>query len=138
MKRITKQISWSLVMALTMTTVAPPAAFAGSSVNAYGLERTATGSNAVKDKVASPSNAAADVASPSNALADVASPSTAKRAADDPHNFFVDGNTLNKNEADGWKGFGALSCNNTSRLLMDYKEEHPEQYWEILNALFNR
>lgn len=136
MKRITKQISWSLVMALTLTTVAPPAVFAGSSVNAYGLERTATGSNAVKDKAASPSNAD-DVASPSNVLADVASPSTAKRAADDPYNFFVDGNTLNKNAADGWKGFGALSCNNTSRLLMDYKEEHPEQYWEILNALFN-
>ncbi|UOQ48444.1 Ig-like domain-containing protein [Gracilibacillus caseinilyticus] len=42
----------------------------------------------------------------------------------DPHNRF--------------KGFGTVSGNNTSRLLLDYKEEHPDQYWEIMNQLFNK
>ncbi|MBT2518292.1 hypothetical protein J7E29_12670 [Streptomyces sp. ISL-90] len=34
-------------------------------------------------------------------------------------------------------GFGSVSCNNTSRLLLDYREENPEAYWRILNMLFN-
>jgi hypothetical protein len=41
----------------------------------------------------------------------------------DPHNRF--------------KGFGTVTANNTSRLMLDYKEEHPEAYWEIMNKLFN-
>lgn len=41
----------------------------------------------------------------------------------DPHNRF--------------KGYGAVTANNTSRLLLDYKEEHPEKYWEIMNLLFH-
>ena len=36
-----------------------------------------------------------------------------------------------------FRGFGAVTCNNTSRLLMDYKEEHPDKYWEIMELLFN-
>lgn len=35
-------------------------------------------------------------------------------------------------------GFGSVSCNNTSRLLLDYREENPAAYWKILNLLFNR
>ncbi|SPT78433.1 Glycosyl hydrolase family 59 [Niallia circulans] len=42
----------------------------------------------------------------------------------DPHNRF--------------KGFGTVSANNTTRLLIDYKDEHPEKYWQIMNHLFNR
>ncbi|MCM3548550.1 S-layer protein [Alkalihalobacillus clausii] len=42
----------------------------------------------------------------------------------DPHNRF--------------KGFGTVSANNTTRLLIDYKDEHPEKYWQIMNQLFNR
>jgi hypothetical protein len=34
-------------------------------------------------------------------------------------------------------GFGSVSCNNTSRLLLDYREENPDAYWRILNMLFN-
>jgi LPXTG-motif cell wall-anchored protein len=37
-----------------------------------------------------------------------------------------------------FKGFGTVTCNNTSRLLLDYKEEHPDKYWEIMNSLFNK
>lgn len=36
-----------------------------------------------------------------------------------------------------YNGWGAVSCNNTSRLLLDYKEEHPEAYWRLMNLLFN-
>ena len=34
------------------------------------------------------------------------------------------------------KGFGILSGNSTSSLLMDYKAEHPDAYWELVNTLF--
>ncbi len=36
-----------------------------------------------------------------------------------------------------YNGWGAVSCNNTSRLLLDYKEEQPEAYWRMMNLLFN-
>lgn len=36
-----------------------------------------------------------------------------------------------------FKGYGAVSANNTSRLLLDYKEEHPDKYWEIMRLLFD-
>ncbi|MDR1386235.1 MAG: FIVAR domain-containing protein [Propionibacteriaceae bacterium] len=55
--------------------------------------------------------------------------------------LLVDGDDVERGE-DGtpyntFGGFGAVSCNNTSNLLIDYKEESPEAYWAIMNALFN-
>ena len=35
-----------------------------------------------------------------------------------------------------WKGYGLLSGNSTSDLLMDYKQEAPEAYQEMLEVLF--
>ena len=35
-----------------------------------------------------------------------------------------------------FKGFGVLSANSTSALLMDYKAEQPEKYWELLTTLY--
>jgi hypothetical protein len=35
-----------------------------------------------------------------------------------------------------FKGFGVLSGNSTSSLLMDYKAQHPEQYWQLIETLF--
>lgn len=35
-----------------------------------------------------------------------------------------------------YKGFGLLTANSTSDLLMDYKAEHPEKYLEMLKYLF--
>ncbi|WP_462412931.1 S-layer protein [Neobacillus sp. Marseille-QA0830] len=49
--------------------------------------------------------------------------------------------TINGNDTDQYnrfKGFGTVTANNTSRLLLDYKEEHPKEYWEIMNKLFNK
>lgn len=35
-----------------------------------------------------------------------------------------------------YRGAGMVSGNNSSRLLLDYKAENPDAYWEILNCLF--
>lgn len=35
-----------------------------------------------------------------------------------------------------FKGFGVLSANSTSALLLDYKAQHPEAYWELIETLF--
>lgn len=55
--------------------------------------------------------------------------------------LLVDGEDVER-DADGspfntFGGFGSVSCNNTSNLLLDYKEEHPEVYWRILRMLFD-
>lgn len=52
--------------------------------------------------------------------------------------FTIDGNKLDLNAGDAntFKGFGYLSCNNSSRLLLDYKWEHRDSYDEILQILF--
>lgn len=59
------------------------------------------------------------------------------QAAERNIQFTVDGTQLDTNPADVWKGFGAVTANNTSRALLDYKDEHPEQYWRIMNDAFN-
>jgi|GEM_PF-4317533 len=35
-----------------------------------------------------------------------------------------------------FKGFGLLSGNSTSSLLMDYKAQHPDKYWQLIQTLF--
>lgn len=35
-----------------------------------------------------------------------------------------------------FKGFGTLSANSTSAVLMDYKSQHPEKYAELIRTLF--
>lgn len=35
-----------------------------------------------------------------------------------------------------WRGAGMVSANNSSRLLMDYKKDHPDSYWRILGYIF--
>ena len=35
-----------------------------------------------------------------------------------------------------FKGFGVLSANSTSALLLDYKSQHPDKYWELIETLF--
>ena len=46
----------------------------------------------------------------------------------------IDGNKITSDSL----RLGAVSANNSSRLLMDYKEKNPEAYWEIMNYLFNK
>ena len=47
----------------------------------------------------------------------------------------VDAAALNRNGLT-YKGFGILTANSTSSLLLDYKAQHPEKYWELLETLF--
>lgn len=64
---------------------------------------------------------------------------------DDPsidwRQIVVDGDDVER-RADGtpynvFGGFGAVSCNNTGNLLLDYKEENPDAYWAIMRMLFD-
>ncbi|WP_391559197.1 S-layer protein [Robertmurraya sp.] len=48
----------------------------------------------------------------------------------------IDGDNVDKYNR--FKGFGTVTANNTSRLMLDYKEEHPEEYWEMMHKLFNK
>ena len=49
----------------------------------------------------------------------------------------IDGSTRNTAENSEWKGFGFISANNSSRLLLDYKAEHPDEYWSLLENMFS-
>ena len=51
-------------------------------------------------------------------------------------NITIDGNTVNNDEGTVFRGLGAVTGNNSSRLLMDYKTQNPDAYWEIMNLLF--
>ncbi|HEY5956850.1 MAG TPA: hypothetical protein VIV60_09870, partial [Polyangiaceae bacterium] len=50
----------------------------------------------------------------------------------------IDGTNIVSTNVNGltFKGFGVLSANGTSELLMDYKSERPERYAELLKILF--
>ena len=50
----------------------------------------------------------------------------------------VDGMRIQVNGKKGltYRGFGMVSANNSSKLLLDYKREHEKSYWEILTHIF--
>ena len=52
--------------------------------------------------------------------------------------FTVDGHRLRDAENRRHDGFGFISANNSSRLLLDYKAEHPESYRRILEYCFGK
>lgn len=49
----------------------------------------------------------------------------------------IDGNTVNQKKQNAFRGMGAITCNGSSRLVLDYKEQHPKEYWEIMRWLFD-
>ena len=50
---------------------------------------------------------------------------------------YIDGSTANSSENSLWRGFGCISANNSSRLLLDYKYDYPEVYRRLLTWLFS-
>ncbi|MBN2717613.1 MAG: sugar-binding protein [Deltaproteobacteria bacterium] len=50
----------------------------------------------------------------------------------------INGNDIQSDNVNGltFKGFGVLSANGTSALLMDYKSQHPKAYQKLLRVLF--
>ncbi len=50
----------------------------------------------------------------------------------------ADGTQANENPAAWHRGLGCISANNSSRLLLDYKALHPNEYREIMNLLFRK
>ncbi|MCS7463763.1 DUF5011 domain-containing protein [Paenibacillus doosanensis] len=59
-------------------------------------------------------------------------------SAADLQTVSIDPAGADTNPANTFKGYGLVTANNTSRLMLDYKEEHPAQYWEMMNLLFNQ
>lgn len=53
-------------------------------------------------------------------------------------NIKIDGSKANTNENFLYKGQGMISCNGSSRLLLDYKEKSPESYRQILEYMYGR
>ena len=53
-------------------------------------------------------------------------------------NVTIDADAIKADNINGltFKGFGTLSANSTSAVLMDYKSEQPEKYLELLEVLF--
>ncbi len=49
----------------------------------------------------------------------------------------IDGSTADTAQNSVWRGFGFVSANNSSRLLLDYRERQPEQYHKLLELLFD-
>ncbi|WIX92347.1 hypothetical protein [Amycolatopsis sp. DG1A-15b] len=64
--------------------------------------------------------------------------STPVSAAEASTGIVLDGNDIKAGNVNGltFKGFGMLSANSTSELLMDYKAQHPGKYTELLRILF--
>lgn len=50
--------------------------------------------------------------------------------------FCIDGNKLNTKPNMRYRGAGMVSANNSSRLLLDYKAEHPHIYRRLLEYIF--
>jgi len=61
-----------------------------------------------------------------------------ERTAKAPMKIIVDGTQANENPAAAYRGFGCVSANGSSRLLLDYKTEHPHDYEEIMRLLFEK
>ena len=56
----------------------------------------------------------------------------------DPLNIVINGDNANTLENMLYRGVGMVSGNNSSRLLLDYKAENPDAYWEIMNYIFGK
>jgi hypothetical protein len=48
----------------------------------------------------------------------------------------IDGSKAQTAENKLYRGAGMVSANNSSRLLIDYKTENPDAYWELMDLLF--
>ena len=61
-----------------------------------------------------------------------------ERSTITPMEVIADGTQANENPAACYRGMGCVSGNNSSRLLLDYKVEHPHAYEEIMRLLFQK
>ncbi len=50
--------------------------------------------------------------------------------------IFIDGSDANGKKNLAYRGFGMVSGNNSSRLLLDYKAEHEDAYFRLLEYIF--
>ena len=95
--------------------------------------------------VSAPAAAAPATAAPASVPLEAVTEQLPELSFDDPTidwaDILVDGDDVER-DAEGkpynvFGGFGSVSCNNTSNLLLDYKEENPDAYWRIMELLFD-
>ncbi|MDF2843703.1 MAG: hypothetical protein K0R00_2129 [Herbinix sp.] len=60
------------------------------------------------------------------------------KAESNSKSITINGKNANTAAQNSFRGLGMISANGSSRLLLDYKDENPEAYWEIMNYLFNK
>ncbi len=60
------------------------------------------------------------------------------RAETRTRDVVIDGDKAITTESKLYRGAGMVTGNNSSRLLLDYKAENPEAYWEIMNYMFGK
>lgn len=65
-------------------------------------------------------------------------PAAAEKTEIPMNSITIDGNSANTLENMLYRGVGMVSANNSSRLLLDYKSENPDKYWEIMNWIFGK
>lgn len=96
---------------------------------------SATGGGAGSGVGGSPGVGVGGGAGQTGAIVPVACPASSGNAATA---ITLDGSNVKATNLNGltFKGFGVLSANGTSELLMDYKSEHPEVYAQLLQILF--
>lgn len=58
-------------------------------------------------------------------------------AETDMKNITIDGSTADTAANSYWRGFGFISANGSSRLLLDYKTEQPEVYDRLMKLMFD-
>ncbi len=61
-----------------------------------------------------------------------------ENAKENTKQVVIDGSTASLAANTRWRGLGMVSANNTSRLLLDYKAQHPKRYNEIMNYIFGK
>ena len=124
--RITAALSAAAVVLAAALVPLSPATAAGGAATA---DAAATAGSGIRNTLATADEAFADL--PTLTYDDVAQWAE----------VLVNGGDVERN-AEGlpfntFGGFGSVSCNNTSNLLLDYKEEQPEVYWRIMHLLFD-
>ena len=74
----------------------------------------------------------------SAAAAAIAAAEMSESSAAKTKHVVIDGESVSSAENKRWRGLGMVSANNTSRLLIDYKAQHPERYNELLRHIFTK
>lgn len=118
------------VSALTMAAAMLPAC-SDSESSASKADTSSEGSNADSSQGGSTDAPAAESSKTEALVFDTANVTKTRTVS-------ADGSKAMAEEAKVFDGLGMISANNSSRLLLDYKAQHPEAYQKLLEYLFGQ